>query len=333
MAAGAHFAMTPPLDILSIGEPMIEYNQLPAGRGGRADGALFLRGPGGDASNFAVAAARHGARVGMLTRLGADEHGAAIRALWAEEGIDAAAVLSDPAAPTGVYFVSHGPDGHAFSFARQGSAASRHAPSDLPADLVARARHLHVTGVTLAISTASADAAFEAMDRMRAAGRRVSFDTNLRLRLWPLARARALIREALRLCDVALPSMDDLERLADLRDPRAAMDWCLGHGPKIVALKCGGEGALLWDGRQTLQIPPFPCRPVDATGAGDAFGGAFVARWLAGESVAAAGRYAAAVAAIATEGYGAVAPVPDRAAALARMGAEAQAGDKAADAS
>ena len=66
----------------------------------------------------------------------------------------------------------------------------------------------------------------------------------------------------------------------------------------------------------------LPCQPVDATGAGDAFGGAFVARLVAGDALAQAGRYAAAAAALSTEGYGAVAPIPH----AARVRAALQAG-------
>ena len=70
------------------------------------------------------------------------------------------------------------------------------------------------------------------------------------------------------------------------------------------------QGALVADANQRHRIAPFPCQPVDATGAGDAFGGAFVTRRLAGDSLLDAGRYAAAVAALSTQGYGAVAPIP-----------------------
>ena len=73
-------------------------------------------------------------------------------------------------------------------------------------------------------------------------------------------------------------------------------------------------GALGADAHERHRIAPHPCRGVDATGAGDTFGGAFVARRLAGDSLLEAGRYAAVAAALSTEGYGAVAPIPDAAA-------------------
>jgi 2-dehydro-3-deoxygluconokinase len=85
---------------------------------------------------------------------------------------------------------------------------------------------------------------------------------------------------------------------------------CLALGARIVALKHGENGAWVADGTRLVQIAPHACWPVDATGAGDAFGGAFVARIVAGDDLETAGRYAAATAALSTEGYGAVEPIP-----------------------
>lgn len=144
----------------------------------------------------------------------------------------------------------------------------------------------------------------------REAGAAVSFDTNLRLKLWPLARAHAVMTEAMRRCDICLPSLDDISALTGLSDPDALVDHCLALGSRIVALKLGPDGALVASRDERHRIAPLPCKPVDATGAGDTFGGAFVARWLAGDGLREAGRYAAAAAALSTEGYGAVEPIP-----------------------
>ena len=88
------------------------------------------------------------------------------------------------------------------------------------------------------------------------------------------------------------------------------MDHCLRLGAKTVALKLGEQGAIVATASERHRIAPAACQPVDATGAGDAFGGAFVARLIAGDGLAEAGRYAATTAALSTEGYGAVAPIP-----------------------
>jgi 2-dehydro-3-deoxygluconokinase len=291
--------------ILALGEPMVEFNC--TGDGG---GRLYLQGFGGDTSNFAIAAARQGARVGMLSALGDDANGRMLRALWDAEGVDHRDVLTDAAAYTAIYFVTHGEQGHEFSFFRRGSAASRMRPAQLPRERIAAARVLHLSGITLAISESACDTAHAAVDIARSAGVAVSFDTNLRLKLWPLARARALIGDLIGRSDICLPSLDDLERLTGLSDPDALADHCLRLGARTVALKLGAAGALVADAHERHRIAPHPCRSVDATGAGDTFGGAFVARRLAGDSLRDAGRYAAVAAALSTEGFGAVAPIP-----------------------
>ena len=285
---------------------MVEFNQT-----GDGDGRLFLQGFGGDTSNFAIAAARQGARAGCIGALGDDTNGRALRALWDREGVDHRGVRADADGYTAIYFVSHGPAGHAFSFFRRGSAASRMRPGELPRALIEAARVLHLSGITLALSDSACDTALAAIDIARQAGVTVSFDTNLRRQLWPLARARALISEAISRCDICLPSLDDMVALTGIDDADALVDHCLQLGARSVALKLGAQGALVADAGQRHRIAPHPCRSVDATGAGDTFGGAFVARRLAGDDLLAAGRYAAAAAALSTEGYGAVAPIPD----------------------
>jgi 2-dehydro-3-deoxygluconokinase len=297
--------MTEAIDILAIGEPMVEFNQA-EGAGSRN----YLQGFGGDTSNFAIAAARQGARVGYVSALGDDLYGRMFRDLWSEEGVAHDLVKTDPAAFTAIYFVTHGPRGHEFTFFRAGSAASRMQPADVPVEAIQRAKVLHLSGISLAISASACDFCYSAMAAARAAGVKVSFDTNLRLRLWSKDRARAVMNDVIGLTDICLPSYDDIVAITGLTDHDALVDFCLARGAKIVALKLGAEGALVADAKRRFAIPPRRCRPVDATGAGDAFGGAFIARIVAGDGIEAAGHYAATAAALSTEGYGAVAPVP-----------------------
>src|SRR5881227_3744077 len=114
-----------PLDIVALGEAMIEFNQTDA------DARAYVQGFGGDTSNALIAAVRQGARGGYITRLGDDEFGRMCLAMWRDEGVDTKAVFIDPAAATGVYFVRHGEHGHTFSYLRAGSAASRMQPADV----------------------------------------------------------------------------------------------------------------------------------------------------------------------------------------------------------
>lgn len=300
-------------DILAFGEALVEFNQQPD------DASRYLQGFGGDTSNFCIAAARQGATAGYVSAVGADSFGEMLLALWTRERVDTRHVLVDPSAPTGVYFVTHDNHGHRFDYLRAGSAASQYAHEQLPLAAIAQARYLHLSGVSLAISTAACDTGLAAMEHARKAGVQVTLDTNLRLRLWTLARARAVMREAFTLTDVCLPSWDDITVLTGLDDRDAIVDHLLGCGIGIVALKLGEEGAYVATPEARTLVAPFAVRPVDATGAGDCFGGAFVARLAAGDDPFTAARYANVAAALSTTGYGAVAPIPKSETVLARL--------------
>ncbi|MBV8628881.1 MAG: sugar kinase [Paraburkholderia sp.] len=294
-------------EILALGEAMVEFNQ------SSKDASNYLQGFGGDTSNFCIAAARQGARTGFVSAVGDDHFGRLLRDLWHREGVDTSMLRVDAEAPTGVYFVSHGPDGHQFDYLRAGSAASRYAPRHLPREAIAAAKVIHLSGISLAISVCACDAAFAAIEHAKAHDVRVSFDTNLRLKLWPLARARAVMLEAIRLTDICLPSWDDVTELTGLTGRDEIVDFLLERGPRVVALKLGKEGSYVATPDERRVVPGRVVNAVDATGAGDCFGGAFIARIVAGDDPFTAARYANVAAALSTQGFGAVAPIPDRA--------------------
>jgi len=286
---------------------MLEFNQA------RAEAPdAYLRGFGGDTSNMAIAASRLAGpgRAGYVTRIGNDAFGRMLLDLWRQEGVDTRGVATDAEAPTGVYFVTHGPQGHEFSYLRAGSAASRIGPDTLPLDTIRGARVLHVSGISQAISASACDAVFAAIEAAQAAGAAVSYDPNLRLKLWPPARARAIVMATIAHCDWFLPALDEGKTLSGQDDIEAIIDWCHALGAPVVALKCGSDGVVVSDGRRSERITPHAVPSVDATGAGDCFDGAFAVRVLAGDDPFAAARYANAAAALATTGYGAVAPLP-----------------------
>jgi 2-dehydro-3-deoxygluconokinase len=294
--------MTP--DIVAIGEPMVEFNQTKPGD------PHYLQGFGGDSSNMIIAAARSGARTAYFSRLGDDEFGRMFVALWQFEGVDSSAVAIDPQAHTAVYFVSHGPHGHVFSYLRAGSAASRMRPEDLPLAAIRGARFVHASGISMGISASASDTVLAGFEAARAGGAHVSFDANLRLKLWPIARARAMIAAAAALAECFFPSIEDARALSGLEDEQAIVDWSHRLGPRIVFLKLGPQGVIVSDGTRRERVAGHRVAAVDATGAGDCFCGAVLARLCAGDDAFAAARYANAAAALATTGFGAVAPLP-----------------------
>ncbi|MFN3686768.1 sugar kinase [Salinarimonas sp.] len=303
------------IDILSFGEPLMELAEVE-----REGETLYQPGHGGDCSNVAIAAARHGARAAMLTAVGDDAFGRSFIDLWEREGVDRSRVTVRTGARTGVYMISYGPDGHDFSYYRAGSAASLVTSAELPYDAIASARVLHASGISQAISESCADAVFAAMRHARETGGLVSYDTNLRLRLWPLDRARAIVNAAAAMADIVLPGHDDARQLTGRDDPDAICDFYLAGGARVVALTLGRDGALVATPQERRTIPARVVEAVDATGAGDAFDGAFLAEYLRHGDPFRAGAYANVAASISVTGRGAVAPLPRRGAVEAILG-------------
>lgn len=294
-------------DILSFGEPMFELSQVNKNSNGEAD---FLSGFGGDASNFVIAAARQGANAGMLTHIGDDEFGKLFLDLWARENVNTSTVKTNQNAHTGMYFITHDENGHHFSFMRKGSSASLIQPHDLPQEAIAQAKLLHVTAITQAISESSCDSVFKALEIAREHNTLTSYDTNLRLKLWSLNRARAIINETASMVDVCFPSLDEAQLLTGLRHEDDIIDHYLKLGSKTVVLKKGSDGATVASHSVRVSLPPYKVTPVDATAAGDSFAGSFCAQLVNNRSLEECLRFANATASITITGYGAVAPLP-----------------------
>lgn len=293
------------IDVVALGEAMVEFNQQ------RADSDSYRASFGGDTSNCAIAAARIGARSAYLTQIGDDLFGDDLLALWQREGLDTRGVQRLAGGATGIYFVTHGSDGHRFSYRRAGSAASHMTPATIAVGLIESARWLHCSGISQAISASACDTVFEAIARARAAGTKVSYDLNFRPSLWPAPRALAMARATLAHCDLFFPSVDEIAALTGLSEPAAIVQWSLEQGAAMVALKLGAAGCLVAArGGAVRRVAPYPVQAVDATGAGDCFAGALLARLCAGDDMPAAARAANVAAALSTQGYGAVTPLP-----------------------
>lgn len=299
------------VDVIALGEPLYELNRQPDGN--------WLTGFGGDTLNVAIAAARLGSSAAYVTRLGDDIFAGELRALMRREAIDTSAVLADPAAPTGLYFVTHGPQGHVFTYRRAGSAASRLTPADLDPAVIASARFLHASGISQAISDSAAATVSAAIAMARAAGVRVSFDTNFRPRLWPVEKARPAIEAAAAQADILKTSSEDAAALFGHTEPSAIGRHLLGLGAKAAVITLGPEGVAVVTAEGIEHVPGRRVPAIDATGAGDAFTGALLAELSRGQPLAAAARFANAAAALSTLGYGAIAPLPGRAAVAAAL--------------
>lgn len=298
------------MDVVTFGETMVLFAAVEQGPLRFAN--TFTRHAAGTESNMAIGLARLGHRVGWFSRVGDDEFGQYLINTIRGEGVDTSRVIVDPEAPTGVLFKEKRELGaRKIVYYRRGSAAGRLSSADLDADYIGSARYLHLTGITPALSASAHQAVRAAAETARARGRLVSFDPNLRLRLWTREQARETWRALLPLCDVVLPGMDEAELITGEAEPDAAARAIRALGPSTVVVKLGADGALAVSATESVRVPGVRLeRIVDPVGAGDGFAAGFLAGQLRGMSLAESARLGNVVGAFATTVVGDVEGLP-----------------------
>jgi 2-dehydro-3-deoxygluconokinase len=269
-------------DVVTFGETMALF--APRETGPLRYVADYRLKMGGTESNMAVALARLGIPVGWFSRVGDDEMGRFIVHNVRGEGVDTSRVIVDPGAPTGIFLKEiSGVGTTTVYYYRHGSAASRMQPSDLDQAYITGARWLHVTGITPALSDSCRDAVARAIELARAHGLEVSFDPNMRLKLWTVEQARETMFPLIQRSTILLGGMEELSLLLQVDTPDAAADWALEQGVQIAAIKLGADGALVATPDERRTIPPFTIpRVIDTVGAGDGFDAGFIAGRLLG---------------------------------------------------
>jgi len=276
------------VDVVTMGESMVLFQ--PLREGPLAHEPLLTRAVGGAESNVAIALSRLGFKTRWVSRLGRDPFGDIIRSALAGEGVDVSFVTRDGSAPTAVYFrESRGGVDPSVYYYRRGSAASFLSAGDVSPGWMRDARHLHLTGITPALSPSAREAAMAAMKLARELGLTISFDPNLRRKLWDEATARATLLEMASGCDIFLPGADEAEFLCGQSSPHECARYFLSRGPSLVVLKQGEQGARAFTRELDVAAPAHPiARVVDSVGAGDAFDAGFLSVLLQQDSVRAA---------------------------------------------
>ena len=268
--------------ICAVGEAMLELS-----RPGKLDddGGWRLC-YGGDTLNTAVHLARYGFATRYLTALGLDPFSDQMCADWEGEGLDVSLIQRDPLRPTGLYAITTDAAGErSFTYWRSDSAARRLFTLEGAAaasERAARADVLFYSLITLAILPPEGrDHLFELARKVRKRGGKVVFDGNYRPKLWANAEeAQAAKNEALKNCDLGLPTLEDERALWNATSGQAVADHWRSSGANEVLVKLGAAGSLGVDG--VIRPPPELLNPVDTSGAGDAFNAGYLAVWLAG---------------------------------------------------
>jgi ribokinase len=278
-------------------------------------GHAFHLGFGGKGANQAVTAARLGAAVTVVTKVGRDVFGEQAVAHYREEGIDTTFVLTDPQRPSGVAAIVVDDAACNCILVIPGANLGLS-----PADVEAVAAAVRSADVLLCQLEVPPETTLAAFRLARAAGVRTVLNP---------APAMPLSDELLRLTDLCVPNESEAESLtgrpvATREEAEGAARALREAGPRAVIVTLGGRGALLLDGETAEHIPAVAVDAVDPTGAGDAFIGSLAVFLAEGLPLREAARRANAVAALTVTRLGTQTSLPRRAEAeafLARCGA------------
>lgn len=259
--------------------------------------------PGGKGANQAVAAARLGAAVSFIARIGDDAIGRQMKAGFANDGIDVSAVEQDDHLPTGIAIIYVSDEGeNSIGISAEANGALTPAVVKCHEALIAGA---HTLLLQLEVPLESV---FEAARLARTHGTRVVLNP---------APARPLSAELLALVDLITPNQTEAELLTGVKvgdeasaAQAAARFHQMGIGEVMITL--GSQGVYCSNGRQQALIPGFRVEAVDTTAAGDTFNGALLAAELAGADFHEAVRFAHGAAALSVTRFGAQSSIPSK---------------------
>jgi ribokinase len=276
-------------------------NRMPT-LGETISGSAFKMGPGGKGSNQAVAAARAGAKVTIISKLGRDDFGDVAVATWAREGITPRAPRVNELSTGAAFIYVNDTTGENAIIVVPGAAASIS-----PEDVAAAADAIRSASVFVTQLEQPVEAAIRGLEIARAAGVTTVFNP---------APAEPVPDAIYRLCDHVTPNESEAALLTgvavrSLDDARQAAEVFLAKGVGTALITLGENGALLHSRATSLHIPAFRAGPVvETAGAGDAFNGGFAAALARGDTPAEAARFASATAGISVTRAGTAPSMP-----------------------
>lgn len=288
------------MEVITFGESMVLFS--PDSTGPLRYVNNFYKSIAGAESNVVIALARLGHRVGWFSKLGDDEFGRYIQFIIRGENVDVSRVRIDKERSTGILFkerfVHVNPNVYYY---RKNSAASNLCAKDIDEDYIKNSKILHITGITPALSESTREAVFEAISIAKKNGVLVSFDPNIRLKLWSLEEAKPVLLDIAKNADIIFPGVDEGRMLLGLDNPEEIADCFIKMGAGTVAVKLGKKGCYVRNRSESHYVDGYVVeRPEDTVGAGDGFAAGFLSGILRDLSIRECGEYANGVGAMAT---------------------------------
>ncbi|MGN8646318.1 sugar kinase [Gracilibacillus sp. HCP3S3_G5_1] len=272
------------MDLITIGESMVLF--IPDSTGPLRFAERFSRKIGGAESNVAIALARLGHKTGWISKLGHDEFGLYVRNFIRSEGVDVSQVTFDNELPTSVFFKERRPNSDpAIYYYRKNSAFSSISKQELDHEYIAKAKYLHLTGITPALSDSAQEAVFTMLKLAKENRQKIIFDPNVRLKLWSSKAAREVLVEIAKQSTIVMPGLEEGQLLTNKIIPEDIANDLLKYETEVVVIKLGEEGAFYATRNESAYVSGYKVRNiVDTVGAGDGFAAGFISGLLNGWS-------------------------------------------------
>ena len=258
-------------DVITIGEAMIAFNPGSTGPMKFVNG--FEKKIGGAELNLAVGCARLGLKSGYISKLGNDEFGKFIYTFARGEAIDVSQVQFVDGYPTSLNFKEIMEDGNVRTFYyRDKSPVLAMTPEDLDENYFKQAKVLHLTGIFPAINPKNMEIFDRAICLAKKHGLKISFDPNIRLRMWSKAEARETLSKILPHVDILLAGDEEMEIIIGEKEPKKIIESLKDLNISYITIKQGNKGSVGYHNGEYIESPPVKApKVVDTVGAGDGF--------------------------------------------------------------
>lgn len=265
--------------VFTLGDALITFN--PSDTGPLRYVSNFSRKVGGAELNFAIGCARLGLKSKWVSRLGGDEFGRVIYNFARGEGIDVSEVKFVEGYPTSLNFKEIREDGSGKTFYyRYQSPILTMQPSDITEELFEGVSIVHLTGVFLAIDPKNLEISIKVLKLAKEKNIPVSFDPNIRLKLWTIDEANAAYRKIFPYVDILLTGRDEIELILGDSAEKTLTDFAEHNQISHLVIKDGGNGSKVLVNKEWHSKEAFKVQPIDTVGAGDGFDAGYIYSYL-----------------------------------------------------
>lgn len=292
-------------EIMTMGEIIVEIMR------GEVDSPLSEAGifkgpyPSGAPAIFIDTVARLGHSAAIVGGVGDDDFGRCLIDRLEGDGVDCSAVVRNDRISTGCAFVTYFANGDRRFIFHIGNTPAVLAPS--PEDeRLEGLKFFHVMGCSMMAELSFGRRIAETAKRAREKGAQVSFDPNIRPELMKDPECMDLVNEVLDCTSVFMPGKSELLMLSGKDDVEEAVRALFETKPllRLVVLKNGKRGCVIYSQNERVEFGVYAVEPIDPTGAGDSFDGAFLCGLLEGMSLLDAAKLATAAASLNTGAFG-----------------------------